>query len=138
MLIVQNHFLYHLIVHIFIWQDRSCKRVETSEIRMAFNNYQPVIIIMAGVVLLFIFGDLFQETTSKLIFLYFFAALAFRIDSRLPVISGLLLLIAAAVEIENNAVLSNQIAIYSYYFLVIGVVIQLIEKIREKKILSSG
>ena len=104
---------------------------------MAFNNYQPVIIIMAGVVLLFIFGDLFQETTGRLIFLYFFAALAFRIDARLPVISGLLLLVAAAVEIESNAVLSNKIAIYSYYFLVIGILIQLIEKIREKKILPS-
>jgi hypothetical protein len=72
-------------------------------------------------------GDLFPY----FILIYFFISLIQKYDSRIPIAFALFLLFLTAITLaqglENAA---NQIAIYAYYFLVIGVVQQLIESVR--------
>jgi septum site-determining protein MinD len=103
------------------------------EIKKKIENYREIILIAMGLVLLVLLRDTIQQSMSRLIFLYFFAALAFRMDIRLPVVAGLLLLVGAALSITSSELFSNNLANYAYYFLVIGVALQLIEYVREGK-----
>ncbi len=72
-----------------------------------------------------------RDLIPYFILIYFFVSLILKLDSRIPIAFALLLLFLTAVTLvqglENAA---NQIAIYAYYFLVVGVVLQLIEYIR--------
>lgn len=101
------------------------------EVKKIVGEHRQIVILAIGLVLLLLLRDFFQETMSRLIFLYFFAALAYKIDVRVPLAAGLLLLVWAAV-VENRA-LANSLAINAFYFLVIGVLLSLIEYIREEK-----
>ncbi len=87
----------------------------------------------AGIALIFIMRDFIQDTMGRLIFLYFIAALAFRIDAKLPVAAAIMLLAGASVMISKNEAFANSLAIYAYYFLVIGAVQNLIEYVSKKK-----
>ncbi|MCX9011804.1 MAG: cell division ATPase MinD [Candidatus Methanoperedens sp.] len=89
-----------------------------------------MLIVAAGLILLLLLQNVIQETISRLVFLYFFVALAYRIDTRLPVAAALLLLLGAALAVANNEDFANNLATYGYYFLVIGVVMHLIEYLR--------
>ncbi len=67
-----------------------------------------------------------------MIFLYLFAAIAYKIDGRISVAAGLILLVAAALSVgRGREIFANRIAIYAYYFLVVGIVLQLIEYVRD-------
>ncbi len=52
-------------------------------------------------------------------------------DSRIPIAFGLLLLVSSAIELAfANDGVTNSLAIYSLYYLIAGVLLQLIEYIR--------
>lgn len=103
------------------------------EFRKITENYRNILIVSAGLALIFIMWDIIQDTMDRLIFLYFIAALAFRIDAKLPVAAAIMLLAGAAFLITNNEAFANSLAIYAYYFLVIGAVQNLIEYAGKKK-----
>ncbi len=67
----------------------------------------------------------------------FFAVLVIfaikKYDSRIPIGFALMLLVLAAMELAfASADTANQLAIFAYYCLVVGVLLQLIEYVREK------
>ncbi len=107
------------------------KKVLSGEVRRMADEYRQVLIIAAGLVLLFLFRGVIQETISRVIFLYFFVALAYRIDFRLPIVAAILLLLGAALAVAGSENFANNLAIYGYYFLVIGVVLALVEYMKE-------
>ncbi len=94
------------------------------------EKYKQLIIVAIGLLMLLFLKDVMQETASRLIFLYFFTALAYRLDARIPVAAALLLLIGAALAISSSETFANTLAINAFYFLVVGVVLSLIEYIR--------
>lgn len=66
-----------------------------------------------------------------LILAYFICAVILKMDFRIPVAAGLLLLICCPILlIQKSGLLANQIAIYAFYFLVIGVSLALLEYLR--------
>lgn len=73
-----------------------------------------------------------REKAHYLFLLYFVILLVNRIDARYSIGAALILLLFSAVLLgQEKEAFANQIAIYAYYFLVVGVVLQLIEYIRE-------
>lgn len=65
------------------------------------------------------------------ILVYFFISLMQKYDSRIPIVFALFLLFLTAITLmQGLEKAANQIAIYAYYLLVIGVVLQLIEYVR--------
>jgi len=101
--------------------------------QISFVIYFLLIIVASFVLILFSSKFLLQlgDLIPYFILIYFFISLVLKLDSRIPIAFALLLLFLTAVTLvqglENAA---NQIAIYAYYFLVAGVVLQLIEYIR--------
>lgn len=101
--------------------------------QISFVIYFLLIIVVSFVLILFSSKFLLQlgDLIPYFILIYFFISLVLKLDSRIPIAFALLLLFLTAVTLvqglENAA---NQIAIYAYYFLVAGVVLQLIEYIR--------
>jgi septum site-determining protein MinD len=84
------------------------------------------------VIIILIFKSEIREKAHYLFLVYFIISLVNRIDSRYSVGAGLLLLAYTAVLlVQKKEDFANQIAIYAYYFLVVGVVLQLVEYIRE-------
>lgn len=73
-----------------------------------------------------------SETVTLMIFFAFLLIYSIKkYDSRIPIAFALLLLIISAFVLAyKNEALANQIAIYAYYYLVVGVLLQLIEYIR--------
>jgi len=104
-----------------------------NDLKKIADKYNQVIILAIGIVLLVLLRDVVQETISRLIFLYFFTALAFRIDSRIPIVAALLLLLGAALAITRSETYANTLAINAYFFLVVGVLLALFEYMRKKK-----
>ena len=49
-----------------------------NDLKKIADKYNQVIILAIGIVLLVLLRDVVQETISRLIFLYFFTALAFK------------------------------------------------------------
>ena len=109
------------------------ERVLFNDAKKFFEDYRQVIILAIGFFLLVLLRDVVQDTISRLIFLYFFAALVYRIDYRIPVAAGLLLLIGAALAITITEPFANTLAINSYYFLVIGVLLALIKNLEDER-----
>lgn len=104
-----------------------------NDAKKLFEDYRQVIILALGFLLLVLLRDVVHETISRLIFLYFFASLAYRIDYRIPIAAALLLLLGATLAITISEPFANTLAINSYYFLVIGVLLTLIKYIRERE-----
>ena len=76
------------------------------------------------------------ETLVPMLFLGFFvASLLFGVDSRFPIAAGLGLIVLVAVIMAFNivSISAEAVAVYAYYFLVIGVVLQLIRHIRKSE-----
>ncbi len=75
-----------------------------------------------------------SERTMLLIFvIYFILSAILRFDSRIPIVAALLLLITTPFLLNAGKFgLADTTAITAYYFLVTGVLLQLIEYIREK------
>lgn len=75
-----------------------------------------------------------SEILTLLIFLAVLVIFAIKkYDSRIPIGFALILLVLSAVELAfASEAMANTIAIYAYYYLVVGVLLQLIEYVREK------
>jgi len=102
------------------------------EILKPVDRYWQPLMIITGIAALFLLGERIQDTAGRLIFLYLFAAIAYKIDGRISVAAGLILLVAAALSVgRGREIFANRIAIYAYYFLVVGIVLQLIEYVRD-------
>lgn len=102
------------------------------KIHELMQRYRQALIITLGVLILFLLREKIQDTTSRLIFLYLFAAIAYKMDGRIPVAAGLILLVGAALFVsQGKESFANQVAIYAYYFLVIGVVLQVMDYVKE-------
>jgi len=91
----------------------------------------PYLLVLAAVAV----SSIVQSELITLII--FFAVLVIfaikKYDSRIPIGFALILLVLAAIELAfASADTANQIAIYAYYYLVVGVLLQLIEYVREK------
>jgi len=115
----------------FIPKKNIFSTITRTEICYAF--YFILIIVVSFLIILFSSKFLLQlrDLVPYFILIYFFISLILKLDSRIPIAFALLLLFLTAVTLvqglENAA---NQIAIYAYYLLVVGVVLQLIEYIR--------
>jgi hypothetical protein len=95
--------------------------------------YFLLIIVVSFVMIFFSSKFLIQlgDLIPYFILIYFFISLIQKFDSRIPIAFALLLLfLTAIILVQGQEKAANQIAIYAYYFLVIGVVQQLIEYIR--------
>ncbi len=65
---------------------------------------------------------------------YFLASLIYQLDPRYPVLAAIGSLLVAAVLLgQQREELANQVAIYAYYFLVVGVTLSLVEYVRESR-----
>lgn len=69
------------------------------------------------------------------IFIYLIFSVIFRLDFRISVGAGLLLLISGSVlySIGGNESLAEQVGVYAFYFLVVGLLLSLIEHLRALK-----
>jgi len=101
--------------------------------QISYVVYFLLILAVSFVLIFFSSKFLFQlgDLIPYFILIYLFISLILKLDSRIPIAFALLLLLLTATTLvqglENAA---NQIAIYAYYFLVAGVMLQLIEYIR--------
>ena len=109
----------------------------SDKLKKAFPNnlknliHIPYLLVLAAVAIA-------NFTKSEILTLAIFLALLIifakqKYDSRIPIGFALLLLVITAFVLAfSSEALANRIAIYSYYYLVVGVVLQLIGYIREK------
>src|SRR3989344_8076039 len=74
-----------------------------------------------------------SETIINILFLvYFIFVLFFNINSKMPILAALLLLILTPfLLIQKREAFANQVAMYSYYFLVIGVIKQFKDYVKD-------
>jgi len=80
----------------------------------------------------------FDEFAFFLLLLYIPFSLKLKLDERYPVAFAIFLLILSAITLAQGfEERANRIAIYAYYFLVIGVILMLAEYLREPKNNSS-
>ena len=95
------------------------------------NNYKIIITLLAVILILTIFkGEILNKIHFLFIF-YFIIALVNHLDSRYSIISAIILLLFTAVLLsQKREGFANQTAIYAYYFLIIGVVLQIFEYFR--------
>jgi len=63
---------------------------------------------------------------------YFVISLIYNLDSRYPIVAAIFFLISAAILLPKDEKLANTLAVYAYYFLAVGVILQTIEYLREK------
>ncbi len=112
--------------------------IRTAILRIPKTNISYIVyfllILATSFVIIFLSSKFLLQLKDLIpyfILIYFAISLILRLDSRISIVSALLLLFLTAVTLvqglENAA---NQIAIYAYYFLVAGVVLQLVEYIR--------
>lgn len=100
---------------------------------MERRDVMLIITIFAFTIFIFTFkGD--EELRTLLIFAFYFAvSLIYGLDSRYPIVAAIFLLISAAIFLTTDEDLANKLAIYAYYFLVVGVLLQLIEYVKEQR-----
>ena len=95
----------------------------------------PYILVLISIVLShFVFeGEDLKTFFSFIVLIPIFAI--FKFDGRIPVGYALLMLILAAIVLAfyKNENLANQLSIYAYWLLVVGVICLTIEYIREQR-----
>lgn len=80
----------------------------------------------------------FDEFAFFLLLLYIPFSLKLKLDERYPIVFAIFLLVLSAITLAQGfEERANRIAIYAYYFLVIGVILMLAEYLREPKNNSS-
>lgn len=103
------------------------------QVRNTVDKFSKELCLATGIVLLFLLYDVFQDNVSRLIFLYFFILLAYRIDARIPIAAVLLFLFGATViKVMGNRTLAYDLALYAVYFLIGGILLKLIEYLMER------
>ncbi len=104
------------------------------KLKLKIKNLLPFFLVLISIILShFIFhGEDLKTFLSFILLIPIFSF--FKFDGRIPVGYALLMLILAAIVLAfyNNENLANQLAIYAYWLLVVGVVCLTIEFIREK------
>lgn len=91
---------------------------------------------MKSLIIVLVFTSLvyFISWTAAFFFSFFLAFLLMKLDSRVPIGFALVCLIACPfILLFHYQLLADKFAIWAYYFLVIGVVLQIIEFIREPR-----
>lgn len=73
------------------------------------------------------------DLTYILIFLYILSSTIFNISGNISILTGLSFLIVASLTEEMKRIFSDSMAIYGYYFLVIGVSLIIFRNIKEDK-----
>jgi septum site-determining protein MinD len=97
-------------------------------------KYSRELCLVSGIILLLLLYNIFPDTVSRLIFLYFFILLAYRIDARIPLAAVLLFLFGAGVIIVmGNKAFAYGLEVYALYFLIGGILLKLIEYIRDNR-----
>ena len=98
---------------------------------------QREIMLVLTLIAFALFMFAFQSSTEVktfLVFAFYVAiSLIYSIDSRYPVILGIVFLIASALLLQRDEALSDRLAIYAYYSLVAGVVLSIAEYLRERE-----
>lgn len=99
--------------------------------RTMVEDKAAILSLLVLVVVVAVFRGEIREKAHYLFLLYFVILLVNRIDARYSIGAALILLLFTAVLlVQKKEAFANQVAIYAYYFLVVGVVLQLIEYIR--------
>ncbi len=92
------------------------------------------LVVVSFLALLFMYKGSENVRVVIVFAFYFLAALIYRIDTRYPVLAAIGSLVLAAILLaQHNEALANKVAIYAYYFLVVGVLLILAEYLREGK-----
>ena len=103
---------------------------------MTRENVREILLIATAlicVVIAFTFKENEELRTFLIFAFYFVVSLIYSLDSRYPIAAAILLLISAAIFLPKDEAFANKLAIYAYYFLVVGVALQLIEYIKEQR-----
>lgn len=96
--------------------------IDIEEIRRFLRENSLVISLFVLLFVVLIFRENIPEKSHYLFLLYFIISLVHRLDSRYPIGAALaLLFFTALLLVQKKEDFANQIAIYAYYFLVIGV-----------------
>lgn len=110
------------------------KRITKRKPKIKHVSQIPYILVIISIIFAhFVFkGQDLQTFLSFIVLIPIFAY--FKFDGRIPVAYAILMLILAAamLALYNNENLANQLAIYAYWLLAVGVTCLLIEYIREK------
>lgn len=77
--------------------------------------------------------DHIMKLTYILMILYIASLIVFNTGEKVPILTGLIFLIIASITVETKEMFSGNMAIYGYYFLIIGVSIQVVSHIREER-----
>ncbi|MDI6892106.1 MAG: LytR C-terminal domain-containing protein [Actinomycetota bacterium] len=138
-------FAYQIVVKIKRWELPKRERWKSLVPRISWKSPIPkisrksklVIILLSLIVFSAIFGSLsisgFVLRIEYLILLHLFLSLIWGMDSRISIGVALSFLMCCPfLLIFKCEQLAERIAIYAFYFLVVGVVLQLIEHMREK------
>jgi len=101
-------------------------------LRFDLKKHLPYLIVTTAIMTAYYQNDDLPVFLSYIVLIPIFAILRF--DGRIPIGYAILLLIIAAIILAlGNEELANQIAIYVYWLLVVGVVCLTIEYIREER-----
>ncbi|MBL7085740.1 MAG: hypothetical protein ISS28_01390, partial [Candidatus Cloacimonetes bacterium] len=132
--------LYKFNFRKIIERFKSCKSSLDKLNTLSKRNKWKFLLISGGVVvygifLAWVFPKVsFDEFMFFILLLYIPLSLRLKLDSRYPIVVGLLLLVVCVVVlIQGFEDYANRIAIYAYYFLVIGVALLFIDYLREPK-----
>lgn len=108
--------------------------IDIDEIRGFLRENSLILSLSMFLLLVLIFRGQIQEKSHYLFLAYFIVALVNRLDSRYSIgVALALLFFTAIILVQKKEDLANQMAIYAYYFLVVGVVLQFLEYIRNKE-----
>ena len=90
------------------------------------------LLLLAFLALFIRYGGSEEGRLAVVFLFYFLVALVYRIDFRYPVIAAIaLLVLSALLLVQQKEDLANRVGTYAYFFLTVGVLLALVEYIRE-------
>jgi len=119
---------------ILSWRKTSISSYKKKQFELKFElkKHLPYLIVTTAIITSYYQNDDLLIFLSYIILVPIFAILKF--DGRIPIGYAILLLIVAAIILATgNEDLANQLAIYTYWLLVVGVICLTIEYIREER-----
>ena len=107
------------------------------ELRFELKKHLPYLIVTVAIMTSYYQNDDLLVFLSYIVLIPIFTILRF--DGRIPIGYAILLLMVAAIILAlGNEELANQVAIYVYWLLVVGVVCLTVEYIREERGRKTG